>query len=224
MSKVDTGFVQLLYTTIKSSNALSLTDLRNVLFSSSTFTDGFLNSDTFKNDVMTLSSFFDFNRDGTLDAKDIQFFRDNCSNVGFMINLVNSGICAGNTLVNSFSTANFTKSDLINIGMKIIIYAVFLPLVSSNNFMNWANGHDLDSSRTNLDTLFDVLNMIFDFINSSQLVANVAGKLASKLLDSGCCCSKKTDPDTVAKNNFAISTSGLQTAVDLHTTKKTLSN
>lgn len=219
MSQLDTGVINMLYASLKS-GSFSLSTLKNLLFADNKInSDGFLNSDEFKNSVSLLSSLFDFNKDGTLDAKDIEFFKKNCTNLSFMINLVNSGICVTNTLVNTFSTAKFTKSDLLNIGMKIIVYSLFVPLVTSENFLKWCTEKGLDDEKTNLDVVFDVINMIYNYVNTSSTVANIADKLAKKLINSSC-CSKKTNPDQVASEEFAKSASQLQMMSQIHVLSK----
>lgn len=224
MSKIDTEVIKLLYDSFKNNN-ISVNSLQNILFNDKqVFTDKFLYSVEFKECISKLTNLFDFNNDGTLDVHDIEFLKQNVTNISFMINLVNSGISVANYVVNTFSNATFTKNDVLDVAMKIVMYSLFLPLVTVSSFKDWIGQHTFDQNKTNLDILFGIINTIYDYVNSSKTIANIANSFINKILAGSCCCKKSENIDTVASETFDNSIQQLKLATQLHVLDKKINN
>ena len=91
--------------------------------------------------------------------------------------------------------------------------------IISPSFSNWCSSHDFDQSKKNVDILFEIINMIYDFINTNSVIADVAGKLANKLVNASC-CKKKENPEKVASQNLEINKSQLELITKMHSQTK----
>jgi len=142
----------------------------------------------FNNLAQKILNIFDVNGDGVISGDDVTWFKQHemSSIVGASMKIV--------VVVNEIDSSKFkftlTSKKLIDISYKIIIYSIFLPLVTnSEGFVNFINSDD------GYMILAELLNYTYTTLTTSDAVANVAKEALlyfEKPASSWGCCTAST--------------------------------
>lgn len=95
---------------------------------------------------------------------------------------------------------NLTTDEIIELSIKLILYAILIPVMKCENIADWAKEIAVQSTgKSNLDCLFDLLEIIYTTLVNSQAVKNVVGKVIN-FIGTTCwlsCCKSVTDKSDV---------------------------
>ena len=109
--------------------------------------------------------------------------------------------------VNIFSTLfgliyNFSKlskitlstDELIEISIKLVLYGILIPIMKCQDVAVWAEQTN-SKGKTNLDSLFDLLETIYVFLMSAESIKNITENII-KFISTKCnCCCKGSSQD-----------------------------
>lgn len=150
-----------------------------------------------------IASFLDFNKDGKYTSDDFVLLGKELQkgNMGVYFQILTTliGLVYSATKIRKL---NVNADNVLDITIKIVLYCCLVPITQNNNVRKWATEKDT-SGKTNADNLFDLIQMIYTTLKSTEEVKKATNDIIN-FIKGGCCCKGNTaeKADAVAQEKL----------------------
>lgn len=148
--------------------------------------------------LLTIANVIDRDHDGNYTANDFKLLAEDFKN--FNLSLIGQAVTTTVSLLMSIiKLKNLKLSDeqIISLIINLILYATLIPIMTSKNASEWANQITGSDNKTNLDCLFEFLDIVYTFLISADFVKDAVKSIINFISKKCSCCCKKSSNETL---------------------------